>query len=162
MTRRSRAVRAVLAAIVAWLASQPANSQTIAAQGHSVEVVDGDTITLNGHLVDLQGIDAPELMQTCLDGHGAAYACGRDARAALRGIVGGRAVVCTRAATEARDAAYCTVHGIDINAYMVGQGWALPAPDVEFGYQVEVLIAETARLGVWQGRFTEPWVWRGR
>src|SRR5512132_2676193 len=41
-------------------------------------VVDGDTIVVGGEQVRLQGIDAPELHQTCT-AYGQAWACGQTA-----------------------------------------------------------------------------------
>src|SRR5215213_9963631 len=40
-------------------------------------VVDGDTIEIGGHRIRLEGIDAPETEQTCSDGKGLPWSCGR-------------------------------------------------------------------------------------
>jgi endonuclease YncB( thermonuclease family) len=43
-------------------------------------IVDGDTITINGTRIRLEGIDAPETDQICLDGKGKQWTCGISAR----------------------------------------------------------------------------------
>src|ERR1700730_7865910 len=52
----------------------------------NVDVIDGDTLKVNGKTFRLDGIDAPEKDQVCLDEKGAAWACGIDALARLRDL----------------------------------------------------------------------------
>ena len=46
--------------------------------------VDGDSIEIAGTRIRLEGIDAPELAQTCADTQGQSWACGRAALRAVR------------------------------------------------------------------------------
>ena len=39
-------------------------------------VLEGDTIEINGQVIRLHGIDAPQHRQTCRDRRGAVYRCG--------------------------------------------------------------------------------------
>ena len=41
------------------------------------KVIDGDTIKINGQNIRLQGIDAPEMKQSCKDQNNSSYACGQ-------------------------------------------------------------------------------------
>jgi endonuclease YncB( thermonuclease family) len=57
-------------------------------------IKDGDTIELNGTSFRLDGIDAPELDQVCLNEKGTVWACGIEARDQLAALVRARAVRC--------------------------------------------------------------------
>src|SRR5262245_27291975 len=46
-------------------------------------VIDGDTIEIHGTRIRLNGIDAPESAQLCLDGAGRKYRCGQRSSLAL-------------------------------------------------------------------------------
>ena len=59
-------------------------------------ITDGDTLILNGNLYRLDGIDAPETDQVCLDDKRNVWACGLEARDQLRKFVGKRDVRCDR------------------------------------------------------------------
>jgi endonuclease YncB( thermonuclease family) len=52
-------------------------------------VVHGDTIVVAGERVRLQGVDAPELQQTCT-AYGQQWACGRTSAEWLEESLGGR------------------------------------------------------------------------
>ncbi len=120
---------------------------------------DGDSITLSGLRVRLRGIDAPEYMQSCTR-NGSEYPCGRESRAALQKLVGGRAVSCVGRDTDryGRLLAVCRVGDVDLNAAQVAAGWA-----VSFGdYLAEEAQARQKRLGIWAGEFDRPGDWRVR
>jgi|GEM_PF-273670 len=122
-------------------------------------VNDGDTITLAGNRIRLQGIDAPELQQSCTR-DGADYACGREAMAALQALVRGSDLRCEGWERDQYDRllAVCSTGNSaeSINAAMVRAGWA-----VSFGaYQAEERVARAANSGMWQGEFQRPRDWR--
>ena len=52
-------------------------------------IVDGDTLAIGAEKVRLQGIDAPETDQFCLDGNGVRWTCGIEARDQLALHIGG-------------------------------------------------------------------------
>ena len=60
-----------------------------------VSVTDGNTLILNGTMYRLAGIEAPQTDQTCIDGKGAAWTCGIEARDRLKEYVGKGEVRCT-------------------------------------------------------------------
>ena len=59
-----------------------------------VAVKDGGTLQLNGVTFRLDGIDAPEFDQICIDEHADTWTCGVDARDQLARLVGDRQVRC--------------------------------------------------------------------
>ena len=60
------------------------------ARAAEVTVRDGNTIELGDITYRLEGTDAPELDQTCIDAGADPWTCGIDARDQLTKIIGGR------------------------------------------------------------------------
>jgi endonuclease YncB( thermonuclease family) len=127
-----------------------------------VRVVDGDTIRLGDRTVRLAKVDAPERGQGCTDAQGRWFDCGAAAAEALSRLVNGRSVVCLVAGRDrfGRGLAQCTAGGVDLNAGMVGAGWALAFEDAAMA-SVEAEARRAAR-GLWAGGFTRPEEWRRR
>src|SRR5271166_6962804 len=65
-----------------------------AARAATAAVRDGNTIQLGDVTYRLDGADAPELDQVCIDDHADPWSCGIDAREQLSKLIGGRAVHC--------------------------------------------------------------------
>ncbi|HSA79726.1 MAG TPA: thermonuclease family protein [Geminicoccaceae bacterium] len=128
------------------------------------EVLDGDTLEVEGQRLRLFGIDAFELGQTCLDSHGRPWRCGAAAKAALAELVDDQAIACTVVDDTADDyVARCKVrHGVDLGGYMVRAGLALADRKAGEAYLPEEAEAKAAAAGVWGGVFNPPWEWRGR
>jgi endonuclease YncB( thermonuclease family) len=121
------------------------------------EAIDGDSLRVGGVEVRLIGIDAPEFAQTCIVG-GRESPCGREARSHLRRLAGGGLVTCVGAERDryGRMLGRCRVRGIDINAAMVRDGYA-----VAFGaHHAEEAEAKAAYRGLWAGTFERPQDWR--
>lgn len=124
------------------------------------EIVDGDSLRIGGQDVRLEGIDAPELSQTCEAG-GKALPCGREAKSALIRLIDGRPVDCRVTGRDRykRALAVCSVGGEAINARLVREGFA-----VSFAgkYLAEEAQARAAGRGVWATRFERPSEWRAK
>jgi endonuclease YncB( thermonuclease family) len=122
-------------------------------------VIDGDSLRLNDRELRLAGIDAPELHQMC-ERNGQAYACGREARAALAGKLRQGRLSCRVTGLDryGRDLAACAVDGRDINSELVRDGSALAYGS----YEAEEVQAKSARRGLWAGTFERPSDWRRR
>ena len=127
-------------------------------------VVDGDTISIAGRHIRLEGIDAPEWEQTCDNANGAAWACGRQSMRELGTLIKGITLTCKTSDFDQYDrvlAACSLADGTNVNVWLVRQGWA-----VAFGrsghYKAAEAEAKAAKRGVWQGTFTRPSDWRER
>ena len=54
----------------------------------------------------------------------------------------------------------CRVGGVDLNAWMVEQGWAVAYRKYSRDYVAHETAAEATRRGLWRGEFVEPSRWR--
>jgi endonuclease YncB( thermonuclease family) len=95
-----------------------------------VNARDADSVEFDGMAFRLDGIDAPELDQSCLDAKGATYPCGRLAVEALTNLIGQQPAHCedrgADSAYEDRRIGLCyAADGTEINRWLVQQGWAL-------------------------------------
>ena len=125
-------------------------------------IVDGDSIRLAGRSIRLEGIDAPEWDQTCLDRNGRSWRCGRAASRALRERTRGQRMSCRPRALDryGRTIATCALaDGSDLNGWMVRQGFAI-ASGFSRTYVPEETEAKEARRGIWDGSFITPAEWR--
>ena len=139
--------------------SLPSSPQTITGQA---SVTDGDTIKIAGTRIRLHGIDAPERRQSCNDGAGKQYWCGRKATQALISKIGQRAVSCNRKDTDlyGRMVAVCWIGAVNLNAWMVYEGWAVAYRRYSTDYVLHEDAAKGNRRGIWTGGFTKPEKWR--
>ncbi|MBG1230711.1 thermonuclease family protein, partial [Aestuariivirga litoralis] len=109
----------ILFLALAFCASNPARAQDI-------WVPDGDTLHLDRKPIRLEGIDAPEMGQTCRTEDGHAFDCGALARRALLKILKAGPITCSAAGTDlyARTLGHCRAGGVDVNQAMVARGFA--------------------------------------
>lgn len=119
--------------------------------------VDGDTLLLNGERLRLEGIDAPELGQTCRVA-GRAIACGEAARQRLAQWAEKGALSCSGGERDRYDRLLvrCKVGDADVNAAMVREGRAVAYGD----YGREEAEAKNLQVGLWAGVFQRPDEWR--
>lgn len=84
-------------------------------------IVDGDTIQIQQTKIRLQGIDAPETDQVCLDAQGKTWACGIVARDRLVQQSAGREWDCDLGDHDryGRSLGTCFVEGEDVAGWMV-------------------------------------------
>ena len=54
------------------------------------------------------------------------------------------------------------VGAIDLNAWMVINGWAVAYRRYSRDYVLDEQKAKESKKGIWQGHFIMPWSWRGR
>lgn len=128
-------------------------------------VIDGDTIEIQGERIRLNGVDAPESDQVCKDGNGKSYRCGARAADALTSFL--KASSPTTCDFIERDqygrfVGNCyRADGASVQAFLVGNGWAMDWPRYSGGaYSEEQAAAKAERLGMWVGAFQPPWEWR--
>jgi endonuclease YncB( thermonuclease family) len=123
-------------------------------------VKDGNTIQLGEVSYRLDGIDAPELDQTCIDDQADPWTCGVDAREQLTKLIGGRPVHCDDLGPDKtfkrRHVGLCTVEGetASLNQLLVRQGFALDfEPSAKGRFLQDEGAARDGRLGLWKGCF---------
>ena len=124
-------------------------------------VLDGDTLSVKGKRVRLQGVDAPEIGQTCL-ADGVSWPCGDAAKAALERRLSGHVVECDAVDIDryGPTLAKCDVADADIGSWLVSEGWAFAFRKYSTDYLVQEQEAKAARRGVWRGEVLAPWDWR--
>lgn len=134
--------------------------------------LDGDTLRVNGTLVRLAGIDAPEAPQSCglAQGRGS-YFCGIVARGVLVELIMGKKVFCRieRRGGDERPWATCgevnaagtgMKEGVPtFNEQMISAGWAVADRTVNAYLDLQIK-ADNENVGLWQGEFTTPQQWR--
>ena len=162
-TRDGRFSIAVVISVIAWFGSASAPAADELLSGFA-RVADGDTIEINAQRIRLEGIDAPETDQVCLDAKGQPWTCGIAARDSLSSRIGGRTVSCTAHGEDRyrRMLATCLVGGDNLNAFMVRDGLALDYAKYSRVYATEEDIARRKQNGMWAGAFIAPWEWRHR
>lgn len=128
----------------------------------SARVIDGDTIAIDGTHIRLDGIDAPEASQTCADGSGGQWACGRAATRAMTRLIGGAEVNCESRGLDkyGRVLGTCFVDNREINAEMVRQGNAWAFVKYSQTYVSVEKEARAAQRGIWQSQTEPAWDYR--
>ena len=139
----------VLAAFPGWAAS--------------AVIQDGNTLQLGEITYRLEGIDAPELDQICIDDHADPWTCGVDARDQLAKLAGKRPVRCSDQGPDRnhrkRHSGVCTVEGeiTSLNKLLVRQGFALNfEPAAKGRFREDEAGAKNDRRGLWKGCFVSP------
>ena len=120
---------------------------------------------LNGVKVRLNGIDAPEMRQNCEDINLKMYACGVSSKRALQNFIQTRPdemVQCQYIGKDAygRMIGDCSIGKININMWLVENGWALAYLKYSKKYAKNENSAKSNRVGIWSGKFVKPWDWR--
>lgn len=136
---------------------------TTACANAAATVTDGDTVILDGKIFRLDGIEAPQTDQLCLDDAGTKWSCGVEARDRLRQWIGTRAVRCddkgSDRAWSKRRIGVCRVEGeaTSLNQWLVREGWALNLePSAKGRFKADQESARDNRKGLWKGCFVAP------
>lgn len=126
-------------------------------------ITDGDTLQIHGKKIRLHGVDAPESKQSCTL-NGKPYRCGQKAALALDELAGGKTLECKGRTVDRyrRIIAICYLGKLDINAWMVENGWALAYRRYSKDYVKHEQFAQDKKLGIWAGEFVAPWIYRRR
>ena len=124
-------------------------------------VVSGDTLTMNGRVIKLFGVAAPDLSQTCADSSGRGYKCGYQAVSWLSGWLAENEIKCHIIAEDENGilTSVCMLGPYDIGAALINSGWAVAdtrQTKIYVPYQNQAL---SNRRGLWQGEFYMPWDW---
>ena len=165
-----RPVASALAGVVALgllsvIPPRETAARSVAEHGASsgrARVIDGDTLEIDGRHIRLEGIDAPEMGQTCGRSLIGSWKCGSAAAERLAELVAKRSVSCESRGDDkyGRMLGICFVDGNDINAQMVREGYAWAFVKYSQTYVEQEATARTQRVGIWQGDAEPAWVYR--
>ena len=153
-------MRALIAALLLAIAGPSPAAEIV--------VTNGDTFQLDRTIYRLDGIDAPEIDQICLDQSGDVWPCGIAVRDRLSAYIGSRAVRCEDKGPDPiykhRRMGICSIEGeaTTLNGWLVREGWAIKLePSVTGRFAAEEADASENRRGLWEGCFAEPRGLRG-
>ena len=129
------------------------------------KVIDGDSIMVSDlYEVRLLDVDAPEYNQKCLDGNNNEYFCGRVSKNFLKNMIEDKQVKCSYYKKDVyhRFLGCCYVEERNINSEIVKNGMAVlysfdEAPNDLKNVEMQDM---RDRIGIWQGSFLEPKVYR--
>jgi hypothetical protein len=113
----------------------------------------------------LDGIDAPEFNQVCLDEKGQEWKCGLAARDGLAKLIENCAVQCEDKGPDKvhpdRRIGICTFEGVELNKWLVREGWAVNfEPYAKGRFLRDQADAAKNLRGIWKGCFAAPTDWR--
>ena len=137
------------------------------------KIVDGDTVYINNYKIRLEGIDAPEMKQKCkkeklkissIIGYTfyEDYYCGKHSKESLAAKVKGSKIKCISFTKDRykRYLAKCFKGKINLNQWMVRNGYAVAYRRYSKEYILDEDFAKENKLGLWQGKFLNPEKWR--
>ena len=125
-------------------------------------ISDGDTIKIFNKRIRFHGIDTPEKKQICIK-NSREYACGKEAADALAKKINGNRVICKvqdRLDRYKRHIGICFVGELNLNKWMVRNGYAVAYRRYSKNYIEDEAYAKKNKLGLWAGSFIHPEKWR--
>lgn len=134
-------------------------AQTSAA--FEITVKDGDSLEIGDRRIRLDGIDAPEFTQVCQNAQGNDYECGKESLHYLESLMAQKDVDCKCLPQQdryKREICECFAGGISLNRAMVAAGQAVAYRDKTYVKEQES--AEENKLGIWQGKYMRPAIYR--
>ena len=145
------------------------NSQSEIISG-SATVIDADTIKINDNKIRLFGIDAPEKKQLCEKNFltisflsfKKKYPCGEISTKKLKKLINKNIIKCHIKGKDRyqRKLAICFRNKLNINSWLVRNGYAVSYQKYSKKYLSEEIEAKKDKKGIWQGKFEMPWDWR--
>jgi endonuclease YncB( thermonuclease family) len=143
--------------------AKPTTEKTKTMTG-SARVIDGDTVEIGGERIRFNGIDSPEMAQTCEDAGGRSYRCGATAKQALnRFLDASQPIRCDFTSRDryGRFVGNCfRADNASVSAYLVRNGFAMNWARYGGTYANDQNAAKAERLGIWSGTAQPPWEWR--
>lgn len=141
--------------------STPFNPMKYPAIFGPVRVVAGDTLVMNGQVIHLFGIAAPDIRQTCAQGDGRGYRCGQKSAIWLSDWLRDNIVEChlLRQNQQGVITGMCMLGDYDIAAASVNAGMSVANPSESKVYLPYQEQAARNRRGLWEGKFYLPWDW---
>lgn len=168
-TRAAASLAMALAAVLLLVAvdRSDARQSPVSARGHATltglaQAIDGDTLLVGGIRVRLEGIDAPEVEQTCTTARGTVWDCGAAAHKVLARLVASDLVSCEERGLDKykRLLGVCHAGALEVNAELVRMGLAWAFVRYSQSYVALEATARTAKAGIWSGPAQPPWEYR--
>ncbi|MEO5367369.1 MAG: thermonuclease family protein [Magnetococcus sp. WYHC-3] len=125
----------------------------------AAQVIDGDSLRVDGREVRLFGVDAWEWRQTCPDASGQPWPCGQRAAEFMRGLVTDHTITCEAVERDRyqRWVSRCRRDdGLDLGMALVSGGWALAYRRFSREYLPAEEQARRDAVGGWQGGAKHP------
>ncbi len=125
------------------------------------KIIDGDTIHIGNYKIRLHAIDAPETKQRCSK-ENKKWNCGIESTRFLKNLIGNDKIQCDTNGKDKynRYIGVCYKNNIDLNSQMVINGWAIAYRYYSLDYVKEEMIAKSKKVGIWNGEFEEPYIFR--
>ena len=91
-----------------------------------------------------------------------AWLCGKESTQALINFINNKTVICNVKGTDQykRYISVCFVNKLDMNEFMVKNGWAIAYRFYSKDYTESEDKAKKDKAGIWQGSFQEPYLFR--
>ena len=137
------------------------------------KIVDGDTIHIKTYKIRLEGIDAPEMKQQCKKSFlkisaiigfdfKKNYSCGIISKKKLTDKIDNKNLKCISMSKDRykRHLATCYKDKINLNKWMVRNGFAVAYKRYSKDYIKDEEYARKNKLGIWKGTFIRPEKWR--
>lgn len=149
-----------LAAVVLCSSNAAVSRDTREHLSGQAVVVDGDTIQVDEDVIDLFGIDAPELGQLCGRGN-KRERCGLNAALRLKQLIEGKTVKCRLFdAKPISQTMMCAVDNRDLSEMQLSAGQAVATEAAIFLYLHAEANAKKSGIGIWRSDFVPPAEWR--
>ena len=137
------------------------------------KIIDGDTVHIKSKKIRLEGIDAPEIKQKCQKeflkistifgfNFKKSYSCGAISRIKLIDKIDNSKINCISSSRDRykRYLATCYKDKINLNKWMVKNGFAVAYKRYSKDYDRDEDYAKKNKLGIWKGSFIRPEKWR--
>lgn len=131
------------------------------AAGGKVQIVDGDTIEVDGIARRIHGIDAPEFGQQCSSVGGGNWDCGKAALKEMEALVlPANQLACDDRGTDGygRIISFCRADEVDIADVLVRRGLAWSFKKYSHDYDDAEAEARDAGRGIWQASTETAWI----
>lgn len=124
--------------------------------------ITGDLMRVDGALVRIGNIEAPESRQPCYRADGRRWNCASAAKSGLARVIRGRRVTCTPSEQDNGGyvVAQCSVGEADLATELVRNGYVFAVSSYFGALGGEEDAARTAKKGIWQGEIQRPQEWR--
>lgn len=134
------------------------------AKANFPQIVDGDTLKLDGTTYRINRIDAPEYGQKCRESGKGTWPCGKESVAKLEALVASGGLSCKPLEDDqfGRKVADCFAGDVNLGQAMVRAGYAWAFVRYSDKYVVEEQLARSEKIGIWQRESEPAWEYRAK